>query len=154
MYLFLNKLLPISLLLLHFKIWENLKFYLFLPTSHWRMTLGNVATLKPKCWSLQLVWWSLSSSHSQLSLVNRSSYCHVHALCIPVTMASLSMTYWTMTGVPEERCWLVSTKQVILLKESVPRQVDKKSRVPEEERGVWGPRRGDRGLEFSRRRKR
>ena len=40
-----------------------------------------------------------------------------------------------------------------MLRESIPRQVDKKSRVPEEERGVWGSQRGDRGLEFSRRRK-
>ena len=30
------------------------------------------------------------------------------------------------------------------------RQVDKKSRVPEEEKGVWSSQ-GDRGLEFSRR---
>ena len=37
--------------------------------------------------------------------------------------------------------------------ESIPRQIDKKSGVPEEERGVWGSQRGDRGLEFSRRRK-
>ena len=39
------------------------------------------------------------------------------------------------------------------MKESIPRQVDKKSGVPEEERGVWGSQGGDRGLEFSRRRK-
>ena len=38
------------------------------------------------------------------------------------------------------------------LRGSVPRQADK-SRVPEEKKGVWGSRRGDRGLEFSRRRK-
>ena len=36
---------------------------------------------------------------------------------------------------------------------SVPRQVDKKSSFPKEERGVWGSQRGDRCLEFSRRRK-
>ena len=41
----------------------------------------------------------------------------------------------------------------VLLRKSVPRQVDKKSRVPEEENGVWGSWNGDRGLEFSRRRK-
>ena len=39
------------------------------------------------------------------------------------------------------------------MKESIPRQVDKKSGVPEEEKGVWGSQGGDRGLEFSRRRK-
>ena len=39
------------------------------------------------------------------------------------------------------------------MKESIPRQVDKKSGVPEEEKGVWGTQGGDRGLEFSRRRK-
>ena len=39
------------------------------------------------------------------------------------------------------------------MRESIPRQVDKKSRVLEEERGVWGSQGGDRGLEFSRKRK-
>ena len=39
------------------------------------------------------------------------------------------------------------------MRESVPRQVDKKSGVPKEEKGVWGSERGDRGLEFSKRRK-
>ena len=39
------------------------------------------------------------------------------------------------------------------MRESIPRQVEKKSRVPEEEKGVWGSQGGDRGLEFSRRRK-
>ena len=38
------------------------------------------------------------------------------------------------------------------MKESIPRQVDKKSGVPEE-RGDWCSEGGDRGLEFSRRRK-
>ena len=37
--------------------------------------------------------------------------------------------------------------------ESIPRQVDKKSRVPEEEKEVWGSQGGDRSLEFSRRKK-
>ena len=51
----------------------------------------------------------------------------------------------------------LSLGNIILLKykggmrESVLRQVDKKSRVPEEERRVWGSQRGDRSLEFSRR---
>ena len=39
------------------------------------------------------------------------------------------------------------------MRESIPRQIDKKSRVPKEEKGIWGSRSGDRGLEFSRRRK-
>ena len=39
------------------------------------------------------------------------------------------------------------------MRESLPRQVDKKSRVLKEKR-VWGSWGGDRGLEFSRRRKR
>ena len=39
------------------------------------------------------------------------------------------------------------------MRESIPRQVDKKSRVPEEEIGIWDSRSRDRGLEFSRRRK-
>ena len=38
-------------------------------------------------------------------------------------------------------------------RESIPRQTDKKSRVPKEKNGVWGCWSGDRGLEFSRRRK-
>ena len=53
----------------------------------------------------------------------------------------------------------VATTPDLLLRvrQSVPRQVDKKSGVLEEEEkegeetGVWGPQRGDRGLEFSRR---
>ena len=40
-----------------------------------------------------------------------------------------------------------------LLRESIPRQVDRKSGVPEEEKGVWGSQGEDRGLKFSRRRK-
>jgi len=39
------------------------------------------------------------------------------------------------------------------MRESIPRQVDKKSGAPEEEKGVWGSQGGDKGLEFSRRRK-
>ena len=39
------------------------------------------------------------------------------------------------------------------LRESIPGQVDKKFRVPEEEKGVWGSQGGDRGLEFLRGRK-
>ena len=39
------------------------------------------------------------------------------------------------------------------LGESISTQIDKKSRVPKEEKGVWEFQSGDRGLEFSRRRK-
>ena len=39
------------------------------------------------------------------------------------------------------------------VRDSIPRQVDKKSGVPQEKKGVWGSQGGDRGLEFSRRRK-
>ena len=39
------------------------------------------------------------------------------------------------------------------LRESIPRQVDKKSSIPEEEKGMWGSGSRDMGLEFSRRRK-
>ena len=46
---------------------------------------------------------------------------------------------------------IVLSEQQRGLRESILRQVDKKSRVPEEERRVWGSQRGDRGLEFSRR---
>ena len=41
----------------------------------------------------------------------------------------------------------------IILRESLPRQLEKKSRVTEEEKGVWGSQGGDKGQEFSRRRK-
>ena len=42
----------------------------------------------------------------------------------------------------------------LLVRESLPRQVDKKSGVlEEEEKEVWGSQGGDRGLEFSRRKK-
>ena len=37
------------------------------------------------------------------------------------------------------------------LRESIPRQVDKKSGVPKEKKGVWGSQSRDEGLEFSRR---
>ena len=43
-----------------------------------------------------------------------------------------------------------SAKEV---RESIPRQVDKKSGAPEEQKGVWGSQGGDRGVEFSKRRK-
>ena len=39
------------------------------------------------------------------------------------------------------------------MRESIPRQVDKKSGVPEDEKGIWGSGSQDRGLELSRRRK-
>ena len=41
----------------------------------------------------------------------------------------------------------------MVLRESIPRQVGKKSGVPKEEKGVWGSRSRDRGLEFSRSKK-
>ena len=53
----------------------------------------------------------------------------------------------------------LSLGNIILLKEkgeireSIPRQIDNKSRDPKEEKGVWGSRSGDRGLEFLRKRK-
>ena len=42
----------------------------------------------------------------------------------------------------------------MIVSESIPRQVDKKSSFPEEEKRIRGSQGGDRGLEFSRRRKR
>ena len=38
------------------------------------------------------------------------------------------------------------------MRESIPKQVNKKSRLPKEKRGVWGSPGGGTGLEFSRRR--
>ena len=51
------------------------------------------------------------------------------------------------------RNWVKLFLLFTFFSESIPRQVDKKSRVPEEEKGVWGSQGGDKGLEFSRRRK-
>ena len=39
-----------------------------------------------------------------------------------------------------------------MLRESIPRQVDKKSRVSQQKKGGWGSQGGDMGLESSRRR--
>ena len=39
------------------------------------------------------------------------------------------------------------------MRESLPRQLDKKSRVTEEEKRVWGSQGGEKGQKFSRRRK-
>ena len=39
------------------------------------------------------------------------------------------------------------------MRKLIPRQIYKKFGVPEEEKGVWGPQEGDRGLEFSRRKR-
>ena len=53
----------------------------------------------------------------------------------------------------------LSLGNIILLKEkgrmrqSIPRQSEKKSRVPKEEKRAWGSQEGHRGLEFSRKRK-
>ena len=41
----------------------------------------------------------------------------------------------------------------MVLRESIPRQVDKKSGVSEKEKGVWDSQGENRGLEFSKRRK-
>ena len=42
---------------------------------------------------------------------------------------------------------------MVVLREQIPRQADKKSGAPQEEKGVWDSQVGDRGLEFLRRRK-
>ena len=39
------------------------------------------------------------------------------------------------------------------MRESILKQIDKKSRVPKEEKGIQSPQEGERALEFSRRRK-
>ena len=65
---------------------------------------------------------------------------------------SLFLLYWLC-----QILWLWITINWKILKEmvreSISRQTDKKSRVPTEEKGIWGSQSGDRGLEFSRRRK-
>ena len=43
--------------------------------------------------------------------------------------------------------------RLFIMRESIPRQVDKKSRIPEEEKRVWCSGSGDRCLEFSRRKR-
>ena len=45
-------------------------------------------------------------------------------------------------------------KNNVYMGEPTPRQIDKKSRVPKEEEGVWGSWSRDRGLEFSKEEKR
>ena len=42
----------------------------------------------------------------------------------------------------------------MLLRESIPRQIDKKFRVPEEEKWAWGSQRGDWGSEILKEEKR
>ena len=53
--------------------------------------------------------------------------------------------------------WIIQIQQYRFsnsgVRESIPWQVDKKSGVPEEEKRAWDSQRGDRGLEFSRKRK-
>ena len=44
-------------------------------------------------------------------------------------------------------------RYILLLRESIPRQIDK-FRVPKEERGVWGSRSGDWGSEILKEEKR
>ena len=41
----------------------------------------------------------------------------------------------------------------MMMRVSIPRQLDKKSGALKEEKGIWGSQGGDRGLEFSRRKK-
>ena len=50
-------------------------------------------------------------------------------------------------------CWQENESPKCEVRESIPRQVDKKAGVPEVAKAVWGSQIGDRGLEFSRRRK-
>ena len=57
-----------------------------------------------------------------------------------------------MRTIPLSLFNIILLKEKGEMRESVPRQVDKKSRVLKE-KGVWGSWGGDRGLEFSRRRK-
>ena len=65
---------------------------------------------------------------------------------------SLFLLYWLCQIL---LLWITINWKILkeMVRESISRQTDKKSRVPKEEKGVWGSRSGDRGLEFSRRRK-
>ena len=69
------------------------------------------------------------------------------ALCNPM---DYNLSGFSIHGILQARIleWVAMP-----FRESIPRQVDKKSGVPREEKGVWGSRNGDRGLEFSRKRK-
>ena len=62
-------------------------------------------------------------------------------LSLPITSVLISHYSWSRPQFYTEGC--------TILRQSIPRQIDKKSRVPKEEEGVWGSWSRDRGLEFS-----
>lgn len=57
------------------------------------------------------------------------------------------------SGYPAMRVELPRRKSDKEMRKSIPRHIDKKFRIPEEEKGAWGSQGGDAGLEFSRRSK-
>ena len=67
-------------------------------------------------------------------------------LSLPITSVLISHYSWSRPQFYTEGC--------TILRQSIPRQIDKKSRVPKEEEGVWGSWSRDRGLEFSKEEKR
>ena len=69
-------------------------------------------------------------------------------------MASGPITSWQIEGETMETVRDFIFPGFKIMRESIPRQVDKKFGVPKKETVVWGSQGGDRGLEISRRRKR
>ena len=78
-----------------------------------------------------------------------------HAAVRGVSRSWTRLSDWTeqQSMIGALTLWRTPSVWYEMVRKPIPRQVDKKSGVPEEERGVWGSQREDRGLEFSRRRK-
>ena len=68
-------------------------------------------------------------------------------------MASGPITSWQIEGETMETVRDFIFPGFKIMRESIPRQVDKKFGVPKKETVVWGSQGGDRGLEFSMRKK-
>ena len=94
-------------------------------------------------WSL---WVFPSLGYSMFSIMS-SADSESFASCFSVWILLFLFPFWL------PRLGLPNLYWTIAVRESIPRQVDKKSEVPEEEKGVLGSQSRDRGLEFSRRRK-
>ena len=78
-----------------------------------------------------------------------------HAAVHGVSRSWTRLSDWTeqQSMIGALTLWRTPSVWYEMVRKPIPRQVDKKSGVPEEERGVWGSQRGVRVLEFSRRRK-
>ena len=97
-----------------------------------------------------LEWVAISFSNAWKWEVKVKSLSHVQLFATHGLQPTTLLRPWDFPGKSTGvgcHCLLQDNKT-----ESIPRQVDRKCRVPEEERGVWGSQRRDRGLKFPRRR--